>query len=104
METELLIGEKANCCGCGACVNACPKGAIRLQLDENGFLYPQIDPALCVDCGLCKKACGFQNIRPETLPLAAYAGAVRERQQLLKDCGFTKFCTFEKMKPIWHDL
>ena len=87
METELLIGEKANCCGCGACVNACPKGAIRLRPDENGFLYPEIDPELCVDCGLCKKACGFQNIRPETLPLAAYAGAVRERQQLLRSAS-----------------
>ena len=30
--------------------------------------------------------------------------AIRERQNLLKECGFTKFCTFEKMKPIWHDL
>lgn len=34
-----------------------------------------------------------------------YVGcAIRERQQLLKDCGFTRFCTFEKMRPIWHDL
>jgi histidinol-phosphatase (PHP family) len=30
--------------------------------------------------------------------------AIRERQQLLRDCGFTKFCTFEKMRPIWHEL
>ena len=34
-----------------------------------------------------------------------YVGcAVRERQQLLKDCGFTRFCTFEKRHPIWHEL
>ena len=34
-----------------------------------------------------------------------YVGcAIRERQQLLKDCGFTRFCTFEKMRPIWHEL
>ena len=30
--------------------------------------------------------------------------AIRERQELLKQCGFEKFCTFEKMKPIWHKL
>ena len=30
--------------------------------------------------------------------------AVRERQQLLKDCGFTRFCTFEKRRPVWHEL
>ena len=30
--------------------------------------------------------------------------SVRERQALLKSCGFTRFCTFEKQKPIWHTL
>lgn len=30
--------------------------------------------------------------------------AIRERQELLKKCGFTKFATFEKMEPIWHTL
>ena len=30
--------------------------------------------------------------------------AVRERQALLRRCGFTRFCTFEKRQPIWHDL
>ena len=30
--------------------------------------------------------------------------AIRERQQLLKECGFTHFCTFEKMQPIFHGL
>ena len=29
---------------------------------------------------------------------------IRERRELLKQCGFTKFCTFEKMQPIWHKL
>lgn len=87
METELLRGEKASCCGCGACVNACPKGAIRLCPDENGFLYPEIDPKLCVDCGLCKKVCGFQTIRPDTLPLAAYAAAGKERQLVLRSAS-----------------
>ena len=29
---------------------------------------------------------------------------IRENQQLLKACGFRRFCTFEKMKPIWHEL
>ncbi|MBQ7778616.1 MAG: histidinol-phosphatase HisJ family protein [Oscillibacter sp.] len=30
--------------------------------------------------------------------------AIRERQQLLRDCGFKRFCTFEKMRPIFHEL
>ena len=35
----------------------------------------------------------------------SYVGcAVRERQDLLKFCGFTRFCTFEKRSPLWHEL
>jgi histidinol-phosphatase (PHP family) len=30
--------------------------------------------------------------------------AIRERQQLLRECGFTKFCTFSRGQPIWHEL
>lgn len=34
-----------------------------------------------------------------------YVGcAVRERQELLKECGFKRFCTFEKRQPIWHEM
>lgn len=28
-----------------------------MQADEEGFCYPQIDEALCIDCGLCEKVC-----------------------------------------------
>lgn len=36
---------------------------------------------------------------------AKYVGcAVRERQALLRECGFTHFCTFEGRKPAWHGL
>lgn len=30
--------------------------------------------------------------------------AIRERQQLLRQCGFTRFCTFTQGKPVWHEL
>ena len=30
--------------------------------------------------------------------------AVRQRQELLRACGFTRFWTFEKMQPVWHAL
>lgn len=54
------------CCGCGACVDICPKNAISLSQDKETFLYPIIDRKKCVDCGLCEKACPlnfscFQN-------------------------------------------
>lgn len=29
---------------------------------------------------------------------------IREGQALLRQCGFRRFCTFSRQKPIWHDL
>ena len=33
----------AECTGCGACVSICPKQAITMQPDAEGFLYPKVD-------------------------------------------------------------
>lgn len=34
-----------------------------------------------------------------------YAGGfIREGQRLLRECGFTRFCTFERRAPVWHEL
>lgn len=48
---------KRHCCGCGSCAQACPKGAVSMAQDEEGFYYPMVDRARCVGCGLCVKAC-----------------------------------------------
>lgn len=45
------------CTGCSACMSQCPRDAITMSPGRKGFLYPQIDPEKCVDCGLCQKAC-----------------------------------------------
>lgn len=49
--------EWNNCCGCGACANKCPKEAISMNPNKEGFLHPVIDTGLCVECGACEKAC-----------------------------------------------
>ena len=34
-----------------------------------------------------------------------YVGCcIREGQRLLRECGYTRFCTFERMQPVWHEL
>ena len=53
----IQIEKKQNCCGCTACYNICPKKAIIMLPDEEGFLYPKVDMQRCINCGLCEKVC-----------------------------------------------
>ena len=43
--------EKNTCCGCTACLDLCPKKAIRMEVDDQGFKYPTVNQSLCNDCG-----------------------------------------------------
>lgn len=58
-----LIGLSYNrgselCCGCSACVNACPEHCLQMQADEEGFFYPVLDDSkVCIECNLCDKVC-----------------------------------------------
>lgn len=63
------------CTGCYACFNACPKHAISMNANRDGFLYPSIDMTCCVNCGLCEKVCPAIN-KPSFYPEAniVYAG------------------------------
>lgn len=49
--------EKNKCFGCGSCFQICPKNAISMKEDEEGFLFPKIDEEKCVDCSVCVKKC-----------------------------------------------
>lgn len=53
----IKISEKAQCCGCSACYNICPRHCISMEADYEGFVYPRIDEASCINCGLCEKVC-----------------------------------------------
>ena len=35
-----------------------------MQPDVDGFVYPQVDEAKCVHCGLCEKVCAYRNQTP----------------------------------------
>lgn len=53
------IGNK--CVGCTSCEHVCPKNAIKMISNSEGFLYPNIYNEKCIDCGLCIKKCPTQN-------------------------------------------
>lgn len=57
----MLFGGAADCCGCESCLAACPRGAISVREDGNGFAFPHIDEALCIGCHACVRACGLHR-------------------------------------------
>lgn len=77
----IKITDKSQCCGCNACVNACPVGCIGVRTDDEGFAYPLADDTVCVDCDLCQKVCPMINQSPARLPLQVFA-AINEDQQV----------------------
>lgn len=60
-ELPVLFDKKENCCGCTACFCACPVHAISMEIDEEGFLYPCVDAAVCIKCYKCMRVCLFKK-------------------------------------------
>lgn len=58
---HITIDKKEQCCGCGACINACSKECISMTVDEEGFCYPVLDEVLCIECGKCISVCPMLN-------------------------------------------
>lgn len=53
----LYIKSKESCTGCCACLQICKHNAIKMVLDHEGFMYPEIEEEACIDCGMCEKVC-----------------------------------------------
>ena len=78
------ITDKHNCCGCSACASICPKHCITMQADSEGFLYPVVNEADCIDCGLCEKVCHEMHPFEERTPQKVYAAINKDEEIRLK--------------------
>ena len=58
---EMIKANRADCSGCEACANICPRNAIEMIRDAEGFAYPKINPDLCIKCGRCDATCPALN-------------------------------------------
>ena len=61
------------CCGCGACICACPTQALSFSQDDFGFIRPQIDNAKCVGCEKCIRTCPQYNDIESSRPKHVFA-------------------------------
>ena len=59
--TYLSTKDEQQCYGCRACEQICPKSAISMSVNKDGFAYPLINIDSCVKCGACLKACPYEN-------------------------------------------
>ncbi|MBQ2061788.1 MAG: Coenzyme F420 hydrogenase/dehydrogenase, beta subunit C-terminal domain [Oscillospiraceae bacterium] len=66
------LAPKEKCTGCGACEAGCPKGAIHMLPDREGFLRPAVTDA-CIQCGHCTHICPVLKHREKRNPPAVFA-------------------------------
>ena len=115
----ITITDKSQCCGCSACAQRCPKQCISMQMDNEGFLYPQVDSRKCIDCHLCEKVCPVINQYDARTPLNVYAAKnsddeVRHQsssggiftllaEQTIKDGGVVFGACWDKEWNVKHD-
>ncbi len=62
----VLYNREEECCGCTACYAACPKDAISMNEDEEGFLYPVIDERKCIYCYKCINVCPLKQAQKDS--------------------------------------
>lgn len=85
------------CCGCRACEQSCPKKAINMAHNIEGFLYPIVDEDICINCGICDKVCPISHdIKYKTDSLKVYAAYNLNRQDRKKSSSGGIFIAIAK--------
>lgn len=76
--------SSVNCCGCEACSQICPTGALTMKKGNGGFLYPEIEQSKCISCSLCHNVCPVLHAGKEKLPIEVYASRIEDAELLSK--------------------
>lgn len=77
-----LFSGREECCGCSACADVCPVGAIHMEQDEEGFSYPRSEKSICIDCGRCREVCPMTNRGEAILREKMYVGVQAKEESI----------------------
>ncbi len=55
-----------NCCGCGGCVAVCPKEAVKITSNTEGFYERKVFVDICVNCGKCLTVCPMIMVKKKS--------------------------------------
>ncbi len=92
----VLFNNKKECCGCGTCSQICPKNAIIMCENDEGFVYPSIDKSKCIKCGLCQRKCPLRSEFKCNEKRDVYIGATEDNDIINKSASGGIFSTIAK--------
>lgn len=81
---DKTIIKKEKCNGCFSCASVCPTSSILMKEDSEGFWYPEIDLATCIECELCRKCCPVINKQEGQKEKKIFAALNRDDEIRLK--------------------
>lgn len=85
-----------SCCGCSGCEQMCPKNCISMKPDHEGFLYPEVDESICIECGICIKHCPIlTDVSRCNIP-KVYAAKYKDRGSTFKSTSGGLFIPIAK--------
>lgn len=78
--TTVHVGDlkEQSCTGCELCVRLCPQKCIDMRQDAEGFFYPAVNEAECIQCGQCLKICNRKKQQDPTALRDTYLGYHQE--------------------------
>ena len=114
----MTIEQIEHCAGCFLCAEVCPKKCISISLDKLGHMQPLVDTAMCIDCGVCVKACPEMSAVDKKSPIRVLASwdkdeASREKsssgglatvlsRNMIEEGGVVYGCAFVKPFAFEH--
>lgn len=79
---KIQLATSEQCTGCAACVNACPKNCLHMDVNLLGSMQPSIDSKNCISCSLCMKSCPSLNTSISNDYLHAYTLQTKDEKIL----------------------